>query len=127
MKAKKLRRFNTPESVPTVEDVIRSGNVLIYDVAEWYRALDLCQGIYQRDLVCGIESLSGRTLTGTRSLNYKRCKASRDALLRRLRVHRVDFSDVRLSKRRVLMFGQAPESLHVQEWKPLRTIDHQPL
>lgn len=48
------------------------------------KALDLCKGQYQENLVRGIEALSGATLKGRAKQFWARYRASRENLLARM-------------------------------------------
>jgi len=70
------------------------------------RALALCKGEYQRNLVLGYESLSGSTLRGRASNWNSKYASSRDNLLQRLRESGVPVSERREDhNRRILVIG----------------------
>jgi len=70
------------------------------------RALDLCKGEYQRNLVLGYESLSGSTLRGASVRWNSKYYASRDSLIKRLRDSGIQVSERRDEcRRRILVIG----------------------
>jgi hypothetical protein len=58
-----------------------------------YAALKLAKGSYQRNIILGIESLSGSTIRGTARDWKGKYFQSRDSLLRRLRTAEVPFAE----------------------------------
>ena len=69
-------------------------------------ALDLCRGCYQRNLVMGIEALSGSTLRGKAASYSSRYRTSRANLLARIRGAGVPVREI-LGKhrKRILVLG----------------------
>lgn len=80
----------------------------ILDPAQHEKALTLTRGCYQRNLLLGIESLSGATLRGRAKEYGARYFASRAHLLARLRTAGISVSERRAEHgRRVLVIGSA--------------------
>jgi hypothetical protein len=71
------------------------------------RALSLCKGDYQRDLILGIESLSGATLQGKAKQFSGKYKKSRDAILNRMTNAGIPWREITGPRnRRILVIGK---------------------
>jgi hypothetical protein len=69
------------------------------------KALSLCKGCYQRDLVLGREALSGATLRGKAYLYVMRYKESGRSLVQRLTSAGVGREEIQGHGKRVLVIG----------------------
>ena len=79
---------------PMVRRMNKMSYAIHNDNQQVEKALSLCKGVYQRNVILGIESLSGSTLKG-KAKNYSgRYARSRDNLLDRMKKAGVKFEEV---------------------------------
>jgi len=89
-----------------LDDLINQGSwTAVLDPEAEKKALRLCRGKYQRELVMGRESLSGSTLKGKAAKWSGRYYRSRCALMERLQKAGVGREAIAPSGRRVLVIG----------------------
>jgi hypothetical protein len=89
---------------------VGAGWTVVYDDAAYERALRLARGSYQRDLLEGLEALSGSTLRGKAKEWGAAYARSRQGLLDRLRRAGVPVSEEHgKSGRRLLVIGVCAE------------------
>lgn len=70
------------------------------------RALKFARGVYQRNLLAGIENLSGSTLRGKAKSYGGRYKISRQNLLSRLTRNKITWSEEKeKNNKRILVLG----------------------
>lgn len=70
------------------------------------KALSLCKGIYQRNLIYGIENLSGSTLAGKAKYWSSKYRVSRENLLHRLKENDIPVKEIRGDhNKRILVLG----------------------
>lgn len=82
------------------------GYVKILCEDSYRRALALCKGTYQENLVRGIEALSGATLQGRAKQFWARYRASRENLLSRMTEAGVPWREERgPNGKRILVIG----------------------
>lgn len=81
--------------------------VEVYDERAFQKALELCKGVYQQNLVRGYEALSGSTLRGKAASQYGgKYAVSRNNLLTRLRKAGLPIGERRgKHNRRILVIG----------------------
>lgn len=71
------------------------------------RALALCKGQYQENLIRGIEALSGATLQGRAKQYWARYRASRESLLARMTEAGISWREERgRFGKRILVIGK---------------------
>ena len=84
-------------------------NVIIHDRAAFEAALALAKGKYQRDLIRGVETLSGSSLAGKAQRWSSRYAQSRDNLLARLMAAGVGHEVRGRYRKRILVIGAPAE------------------
>ena len=79
---------------------------MILDKSEQFNALLLARGVYQRNIILGIEALSGATLKGKARNWGAKYRDSRRNLLARMTAAGVRWSEIRSTHgKRVLVIG----------------------
>lgn len=76
------------------------------------KALKLCRGSYQRDIILGRQNLSGSDLKGKAKKYGVHYARSKNSLLARLQAHQVEFAVCVVNRKNVLAFGERQVFLH---------------